>query len=62
MSRKRHTTEQIVNQLGEADVELAKGQSIAAVCRLIGITDRACFLWRRGVGDVRGGLAGGWGI
>ena len=30
MSHKRHTTEQIVNKLRQADVELAKGQTIAS--------------------------------
>ena len=40
MSRKGHTTEQIVNKLRQADVELAKGQSIAAVCKQIGVTDQ----------------------
>jgi hypothetical protein len=29
----RHTTEQIVNKLRQVDVELAKGQSISAVCK-----------------------------
>lgn len=33
MSRKRHTTEQIVNKLRQADVELAKGQTVAALLR-----------------------------
>ena len=48
MSRKnRHTTEQIVNKLRQADVELAKGQSIAVVCKFIGITDQTYFRWRK---------------
>jgi len=34
----RYTTEQIVNKLRQADVELAKGQSIAVVCKGLGIT------------------------
>lgn len=37
MSRKRHTAEQIVNKLRQADVELSKGQTVALVCKLIGV-------------------------
>jgi len=40
MSRKtRHSAEQIVNKLREADVLLSKGQTIAQACKQIGITD-----------------------
>ncbi len=34
MGRKRHTAEEVVNKLRQADVELAKGTSIAAVAKL----------------------------
>jgi len=32
-SRKRHTPEQVVRKLGQADRMLADGQDVAAVCR-----------------------------
>ena len=53
MSRKGHTTEQIVNKLRQADVELAKGQSIAAVCKMIGITDQTYYRWRKEYGGLK---------
>jgi len=54
MSRnKRHTTEQIVNKLRQADVELAKGSTIAAVCKIIGITDQTYFRWRKEYGGLK---------
>ena len=55
MSRKnaRHTTEQIVNKLRQADVELAKGQSIATVCKQIGITDQTYYRWRKEYGGLK---------
>ena len=48
----RHSTEQIVNKLRQADVELAKGQSIAAVCKTIGITDQTYYRWRKEYGGL----------
>ena len=53
MSRKGHTTEQIVNKLRQADVELAKGQSIAAVCKQIGVTDQTYYRWRKEYGGLK---------
>jgi len=49
----RHSTEQIVNKLRQADVELAKGQSIAAVCKTIGITDQTYYRWRKEYGGLK---------
>jgi putative transposase len=40
MPRKRYTSEQIIVHLREAEVELAKGQSTAEVCRKLGITEQ----------------------
>jgi len=39
-------------QLRQADVELAKGSSIAAVCRLLAISEQTFHRWRnqRGIG------------
>lgn len=53
MSRKRHSPEQIVNKLGQADVELAKGQTVASVCKAIGITDQTYFRWPKEFGGLK---------
>jgi transposase-like protein len=50
MAKKRHTAEEIVNKLRRADVELAKGQSVAAACKLIEVT---YYRWRREYGGMK---------
>jgi hypothetical protein len=41
MSRKRFSTEQIIRKLREAEVELAKGRTVAQLCKQLEITDQA---------------------
>lgn len=53
MARKRHSAEEIVNKLRQAEVELGKGNSVAGVCRLLGVTEPACFRWRRKYGGLK---------
>ena len=45
MSKKRHSTEQIIHKPREAEVELAQGRTIAEVCKQLGITDQTYFRW-----------------
>lgn len=40
MGRKRHSTEEILNKLRQADVDLAKGSTVTGVCRLLAISER----------------------
>lgn len=40
MAKKRHTAEQIIAKLREAEVELAKGQPISKVVRKLGVTEQ----------------------
>ena len=47
MKRKRHTTEQIISKLREAEVELAKGAKVPAACRKIGVTEQTFYRWRK---------------
>lgn len=53
MARIRHTAEQIVNKLREADVEIARGASIGQACRKIGITAQTYYRWRREYGGLK---------
>ena len=53
MPRKRYTAEQIITKLREAEVELAKGQSIGQVCRKVGIGEQTYYRWRREYGGLR---------
>ena len=53
MSRKRHTPEQIIRKLREAEVELAKGQPTVDVIRKLGITEQTYYRWRKEYGGLR---------
>ena len=47
MGRKRHTPEQIITALREAEVGLARGKSVKLISRELGITEQTYDRWRR---------------
>ena len=53
MPRKRYTAEQIITKLRQAEVELARGQSITDVCRKLETSERTYYRWRKEYGGVR---------
>lgn len=53
MSRKRYTPEQIIGMLREAEVETARGMTVADVVRKLGITERTYYRWRQEYGGLR---------
>ena len=53
MSRVRHKPEQIIGLLRQAEVELAKGQPLAAVARKLGITEQTYYRWRKEYGGLK---------
>ena len=53
MGRKRHTAEQIIAKLREAEIELAKGQTTVDVGRKLGITEQTYYRWRKEYGGLR---------
>ena len=53
MSKRAHTPEQILQKLREAEVELAQGATVAAVCRKIGVTEQTYYRWRTEYGGMR---------
>ncbi len=53
MSRKRHTPEQIIRKLREAEVGLTKGQTASDVVRKLGITEQTYYRWRKEYGGLR---------
>ena len=53
MPRKRHTPEQIIRKLREAEVELAKGRTTGEVVRQLGITEQTYYRWRKEYGGLR---------
>ena len=52
MSQKRHTPEQIIAKLREAEVELAKGQKTEEMVRKLGITEQTYCRWRKEYGGM----------
>ncbi len=57
MGRPRHTPEQIIGKLREAEVALAKGHTVVQVCRSLGITEQTCSRWRQEYGGLQGDQA-----
>jgi transposase-like protein len=54
MSRNRHTPEQIIGKLREAEVALAGGHAVLEVCRTLGITEQTYYRWRKEYGGSSG--------
>lgn len=46
MKGKRHTPEQIISKLREAEAELNAGQTIGQVCQKLGISEQTFHPWR----------------
>ena len=53
MKSKKHTVEQIIAKLRQAEVELAKGSTIPQAARKIGIAEQTYYRWRKEYGGVR---------
>ena len=53
MARKRHSAEEIVNKLRQAEIELGKGSSVTAVCKLLGVTEQTYYRWRKEYGGLK---------
>ena len=47
MGRQKHTAEQIISKLREAEVLQAKGMSIEEVMRQLGVSDATNYKWRK---------------
>ena len=45
--KKRHTPEQVVRKLREADARQSGGASVAEVCRELGVSEATYHRWRR---------------
>jgi len=51
--RIRYSTEQIIHKLREAEVMLAKGQSVAEMCKQIGVAEQTYYRWRKEYGALK---------
>ena len=50
--KKRHSAEQIVGKLRQADVALGKGLKVPEVCRELGISEQTYYRWRQKYGGM----------
>ena len=53
VKRQRHTPEQVIAKLREAEVKLAKGTAIGQVCKDLAITENTYYRWRREYGGMK---------
>ena len=52
MAKQRHTAEQIISKLREAEVELAKGLKAPQVCKKLEVVEQTYCRWRKEYGGL----------
>jgi transposase-like protein len=52
MKRKRHTPEQIVTKLRQAQMEIGKGATVDQVARKLGVNEQTYYRWKREFGGM----------
>ena len=57
MKRKRHTPEQIIRKLREADAMLAAGKTIGQMVQALEISEQTLHRWRNQYGGMKAGEA-----
>jgi transposase-like protein len=57
MKRTRHTAEQVVAKLREADAMLAAGRTVAQIVQQLGVSEQTYNRWRSQYGGMNGGEA-----
>ncbi len=51
--RRRHTPEQVIRKLREADRLLGEGQDVAAVCKQLEVSEQTLHRWRQRYGGLK---------
>ena len=52
MRRKRHTPEQVVRKLREAEAEIAAGAALDQVCKKLGVSEATYHRWKKEYGGA----------
>ena len=52
-TRRRHTPEQVVRKLAQADQMLAEGKDVADVCRRLQVSEQTYYRWRNQFGGLK---------
>lgn len=53
MARKRHTPEQIIGMLREAQDRLSHGEKVRSIRRSLGVSEQSYYRWRREFGGLK---------
>ena len=53
MVKRKHTAEEIINKLREAEVVISAGSTVAETVRCIGVSDQTFYRWRAEYGGLR---------
>jgi putative transposase len=53
MKRKRHTPEQVIRLLREAEARLANGATVPEVCKELGVSEATFHRWRNQYGGMK---------
>jgi transposase-like protein len=53
MPRKKHSAEEIIGKLREAEVLLAQGRKVPDACRQLGISEQSYYRWRNEYGGLK---------
>ena len=54
MPRKRHTPDEIIRKLRQADVDLSAGLSMGQVCQKLEVSEHTLYRWRSQYGGMKG--------
>ena len=50
---KRHTAEEVITKLRQADADLAQGLTVGQVCQKLGISEQTLHRWRNQYGGLK---------
>ena len=53
MAKRKHTAEEIINKLREAEVVIAEGSTVADAVRRLGVSEQTFYRWRAEYGGFR---------
>lgn len=51
--KKRHSSEQVVKMLREAEAKIVEGRTVADVCREMGVREATYYKWRKSYGQMK---------
>jgi transposase-like protein len=57
MKRKRHSPEQVIQKLRDADAMLASGKTMGQVCQALEVSEQTFHRWRNQYGGMKAGEA-----